>query len=193
MYLHVFCLLAEATRRIHLPCEWPCSCGPCNCVSCCARVGNLKKADRLLEVGFRDELNEIITACPRDRQTMLFSATMTDEVEDLVSLSLNQPVRLFVNKNSQVTSNLTQEFVRIRETRESAREAIVLSLCTRSYTSKCLIFVQAKAMAHRLRIILGLAGLKAGELHGSLTQAQRLQSLSEFTRGDVDFLVSRAL
>lgn len=149
----------------------------------------LDEADRLLEVGFKDELEMIISACPRQRQTMLFSATMTDEVEDLTAMSLHEPVRLFVNKNSQVTSNLTQEFIRIRGAKEQHRESIVLSLCCRTYKKKCLIFAQAKVTAHRLRIILGLAGLRVGELHGALTQAQRLQSLNDFTKSKIDFLV----
>ena len=149
----------------------------------------LDEADRLLEVGFKDELDLIIAACPRERQTMLFSATMTDDVEDLTSMSLHEPVRLFVNKNSQVTTNLTQEFIRIRGAREGHREAILLSLCCRTYKKKCLIFAQAKVTAHRVRILLGLAGLRVGELHGALTQAQRLNSLAQFTKGEVDFLV----
>jgi ATP-dependent RNA helicase DDX27 len=102
----------------------------------------LDEADRLLEVGFKDELEMIIAACPRERQTMLFSATMTDEVDDLVSLTLHQPVRLFVNKNTQTTSNLTQEFIRIRQGGERNREAILLSLCTRAFKARTLIFVQ---------------------------------------------------
>ena len=114
---------------------------------------------------------------------------MTDEVEDLTSLALHEPVRLFINKNSAVTSNLTQEFVRIRSTREIHREGIVLSLCSRTFTEKCIIFVQAKTTAHRMRIIFGLAGLNAGELHGKLNQAQRLQALDQFSAGEVDFLI----
>eukprot|EP00041_Stephanoeca_diplocostata_P025562 m.671598 g.671598 ORF g.671598 m.671598 type:complete len:776 (+) comp22774_c0_seq3:184-2511(+) len=153
----------------------------------------LDEADRLLEVGFKDELNSIIKACPRHRQTMLFSATMTDEVEDLVSLSLHEPVRLFINRNSQVTSNLTQEFVRIRKQRENCRESIVLALCSRIYTSKCLVFVRSKVLAHRLRVIFGLAGLSAVELHGALSQAQRLESLARFTKHEVDFLIATDL
>jgi ATP-dependent RNA helicase DDX27 len=102
-------------------------------------------------------------------------------------------VRLFVNVNTQVTSNLTQEFVRIRKSRESAREAIVLALCSRVYTSRCMVFVRSKVQAHRLRIIFGLAGLKVAELHGALTQTQRLSSLALFTRSEVDFLITTDL
>ena len=110
--------------------------------------------------------------CPRERTTMLFSATMTDEVEDLIGMALREPVRLFVNRNNQVTNNLTQEFIRIRPTREQDREAVVVSLCKRTYTQRVLLFVNSKKLAHRLRIILCLLGLKAGELLGSLTQVQ---------------------
>jgi hypothetical protein len=142
------------------------------------------QADRLLELGFKEEVNEIIRNCPKGRQTMLFSATMTDEVgarwnesgycirvelhvsivkqrtpvrpalaifcfvlffvkrgdsqrtcihdvqvDDLIALSLHEPVRLFVHKNTETASNLVQEFVRIRQTRETDRDAFLLGVC----------------------------------------------------------------
>lgn len=65
----------------------------------------------------------------------------TDEVEDLIKLSLREPVRLFVDRNTSVTSNLTQEFVRIRPTKEGDREAIVLSLIRRTYRSRVVVSV----------------------------------------------------
>ncbi|KAG1080152.1 hypothetical protein G6F42_023445 [Rhizopus arrhizus] len=72
---------------------------------------DMDEADRMLEDGFADELGEIIKACPRSRQTMLFSATMTDNVDQLVRMSLNNPVRLFVDPSNQAASRLIQEFV----------------------------------------------------------------------------------
>jgi hypothetical protein len=86
----------------------------------------LDEADRMLEEHFEDQLNEIIRLCPRGRQSMLFSATMTDEVKELVRLSLNQPVRLFVDSNMDVAANLQQEFIRIRPNREDDRQAVIL-------------------------------------------------------------------
>jgi ATP-dependent RNA helicase DDX27 len=77
----------------------------------------LDEADRLLDEGFEDELNEILRFLPRNRQTMLFSATMTDEVEELVKLSMKEPVRIFVDPNAKTAARLTQEFVRVRENR----------------------------------------------------------------------------
>lgn len=87
-------------------------------------------------------------------------------------MSLHEPVRLFVNKNTSVTSNLVQEFVRIRAAKEPFREAIVAALCRRTFKTRTLVFVRSKNHAHRLRIIFGLMHLRAGELHGKLTQAQ---------------------
>ncbi|KXJ25263.1 probable ATP-dependent RNA helicase DDX27 [Exaiptasia diaphana] len=149
----------------------------------------LDEADRMLDEHFKDQMDEIIKLSNRGRQTMLFSATMTDEVEELVSLSLNQPIRLFVDSNTDVAYNLTQEFIRIRQNREDDRLAIVTALCSRTFSDHCLVFAQTKWMAHKLRIILGLLGLNVEELHGNLTQLQRLESLRKFKDGEVDFLV----
>eukprot|EP00123_Amoebidium_parasiticum_P017680 comp23942_c6_seq1/m.42330 comp23942_c6_seq1/g.42330 ORF comp23942_c6_seq1/g.42330 comp23942_c6_seq1/m.42330 type:complete len:839 (-) comp23942_c6_seq1:320-2836(-) len=153
----------------------------------------MDEADRLLELGFKDEIEEVVKACPKGRQTMLFSATMTDEVDDLVSLSLHEPVRLFVDRNTVTASNLIQEFIRIRPNRERDRDAILLALVKRTFKNNCIIFFRSKASAHRMKIIFGLMGLKASELHGNLTQAQRLESLEKFKHGEVDFLLATDL
>jgi ATP-dependent RNA helicase DDX27 len=86
---------------------------------------------------------------------MLFSATMTDNIDDLVALSLNRPVRLFVNEKTQLTSRLVQEFVRIRGTREEAgKTAILVSLCMRTYKSESIVFFKSKAQAHEMKVRL---------------------------------------
>lgn len=132
----------------------------------------LDEADRMLEDGFADELNEIINTIPKSRQTMLFSATMTDSVDKLIRLSLNRPVRLMVDRKKSTVKGLVQEFVRIRPQREKQKLAMLIHICKTLVTTRCIIFFRSKVLAHRIRVIFGLFGLKATELHGSLTQEQ---------------------
>ncbi|CBQ73546.1 related to DRS1-RNA helicase of the DEAD box family [Sporisorium reilianum SRZ2] len=181
----------------------------------------MDEADRMLEDGFADELNEIVKSCPKGaRQTMLFSATMTDDVEQLVRLSLKRPVRLFVDPKRTTAKKLIQEFVRVRgsgpggvagadglagvgdepststvgkRSEDAQRPALLLALCTRTFTSQVIIFVRSKKLAHQLKIVFGLLGLSAGELHGDLSQEQRIDALTDFRDGKVDFLLATDL
>lgn len=132
----------------------------------------LDEADRMLEDGFADELNEILTTIPKSRQTMLFSATMTDTVDKLIRVGLNRPVRLMIDAKKNTSGTLTQEFVRLRPGRESKRLGYLLHLCKEIYTGRVIIFFRQKREAHRVRIVFGLLGLKAAELHGSMSQEQ---------------------
>lgn len=126
----------------------------------------------MLSDGFADELAEIIKSCPPSRQTMLFSATMTDSVDELVKVSLNHPVRLFVDPKRSIARSLVQEFVRVRAGKESERSALLVALCKRTFKSNVIIFFRSKKLAHQMRIVFGLLGLKCEELHGDLSQEQ---------------------
>lgn len=127
-------------------------------------------------------------------------------MKDLAAVSLKQPVRIFVNSNTDVAPYLRQEFVRIRPNKEGDREAVVSggyknllqysmeyrmafymlalnydyvvsALLTRTFQDHVMCFTQTRKQAHRLHILLGLMGLKVGELHGELSQNQRLENL----------------
>ncbi|KAH1042359.1 hypothetical protein GYH30_024585, partial [Glycine max] len=140
------------------------------------------EADRLLELGFSAEIQEL---------NMLFSSTMTEEVDELIKLSLPKPLRLSADPSTKRPATLTEEVVRIRRMSEVNQEAVLLSMCSKTFTSKVIIFSGTKQPANRLKIIFGLAGLKASELHGNLTQAQqRLEALEQFRKQQVDFLVA---
>lgn len=153
----------------------------------------LDEADRMLETGFEDELNEILKTIPKSRQTMLFSATMTDSVDKLVRVGMNRPVRLSVDAKKSTTAGLVQEFVRLRPGRESMRLATLCLLCKNVFTERTIVFFRQKKEAHRVRIVLGLLGIKAGELHGSMTQEQRISSVNAFREGKMTHLLATDL
>ena len=156
----------------------------------------MDEADRMLEDGFKDELDEIVNHCPKNRQTMLFSATMTDKVDELVRLSLNKPVRLFVDPKKSTSKRLTQEFVRVRSNDANdikQRTAALISLCKRTFRQRVIIFFRSKVLAHRMRIAFGLLNLKADELHGDLSQEQRLNALEKFKNEKCDYLLATDL
>ncbi|KAG4991110.1 hypothetical protein JHK87_024567 [Glycine soja] len=130
------------------------------------------EADRLLELGFSAEIQEL-------------------EVDELIKLSLSKPLRLSADPSTKRPATLTEEVVRIRRMSEVNQEAVLLAMCSKTFTSKVIIFSGTKQPANRLKIIFGLAGLKASELHGNLTQAQqRLEALEQFRKQQVDFLVA---
>ncbi|KAG1684308.1 hypothetical protein DVH05_024624 [Phytophthora capsici] len=149
----------------------------------------LDEADRLLELGFTEEVLELVRMCPVQRQTMLFSATMTSKVDQLIDLSMKRPVRISTDPLFDMAKHLVQEFVRIRPNREDDREAILLALCTRTFRTNTIVFMETKSHAHRMMIIFGLAGIKAAELHGNLQQRERLEALQKFRDGTVDILL----
>ncbi|TNY21649.1 P-loop containing nucleoside triphosphate hydrolase protein [Rhodotorula diobovata] len=169
----------------------------------------LDEADRMLEEGFRDELEEIIGAAPRSRQTLLFSATVTESIQQLTRLSMSKPVRVKIDEMGAAAKGLEQEFLRVRGDRagesielnsrsgERHREALLVALCTRSFaTGRTIIFFRSKAQAHRMKILFSLFGEgleRSDELHGDLTQEQRLSSLKRFREGEIGFLLATDL
>jgi len=153
----------------------------------------LDEADRLLEMGFKDEIHEIVKLAPAQRQTLLFSATMTEQVKDLIDLSLRHPVRLAADESAAAPKALTQEVLRLKGKSSLKKEATLLALVSRSFkdSGRVIIFFSTKQKAHRAKILFGLADLPlAVELHGDMTQAARLQSLEDFRTGKAGFLLA---
>jgi ATP-dependent RNA helicase DDX27 len=134
-------------------------------------------------MGFMQEIEEIVKTLPKNRTSLLFSATMTEHVDKLIKLSLNRPMRILVEDTYRVATGISQEFVKLTSDVEIEREAalygflnlkflIFSAICSRNVHEKCLIFCQHKKTAHRLRIMFNLFNLTASELHGNLTQAR---------------------
>ena len=96
---------------------------------------------------------------PVQKQTLLFSATMTTEVARLSDLSMKRPVKISVDEVMNVASHLRQEFVRITPSLDKSREALLLALCSRTFKTKTIVFFPLRWQAHRMKIVFGLCAL----------------------------------
>lgn len=121
----------------------------------CIHALVLDEADKLLKLGFISEIKEIAKTLPKQRQTMLFSATMTEEVQKLMELSLKKPVRIAADPSGRVPRQLVQEIVRLKgDEMRSQKEAILCALCSRTFSQgQVIIFCSTKRRVHRLKLL----------------------------------------
>jgi ATP-dependent RNA helicase DDX27 len=110
------------------------------------------------------------------------------DVESLGSVSLRNPALLASDDYQDSPHALTEEVVRLKPHQETDREAVLMALCQKVCPHRALVFFPAKHVAHHAKVAAGLLGMSAGELHGNLSQAQRLEALEAFRSGKVDLL-----
>uniref|UniRef100_A0A6A7FVL9 RNA helicase n=1 Tax=Hirondellea gigas TaxID=1518452 RepID=A0A6A7FVL9_9CRUS len=153
----------------------------------------LDEADRILDDYFEEQMSDIIGRCRTSRQTLLFSATMTTEVKRVATAALNEPIKVFVNSNTDVAQGLRQEYVIMKDGKTETRNATLIFLLIHVFNNNTIVFLPTKILCHRLYVILRMCGLQVGELHGKLPQSARLQNLAKFAKGDLRVLLATDL
>jgi ATP-dependent RNA helicase RhlE len=147
----------------------------------------LDEADRMLDIGFLPDLQRILSYLPKQRQTLLFSATFSPEIRRLAQSYLQDPVTVEVARPNATATNVEQHFYSVAD--EDKRRAVCQALRQRSIT-QALVFVNSKLGAARLARSFERDGLKTAALHGDKSQDERLKSLAAFKAGEVDVLVA---
>lgn len=146
----------------------------------------MDEADRLLSMDFDEALDKILEVVPRERNTFLFSATMTSKVSKLQRASLRKPVKVEVSSKSDTAAGLVQNFLlvpfKFKQTYFAALVAHFIHYSVMVFTDTCL-------GAQRLSIFLRHMGMKSICLHGNMSQAQRLGALSGFKAKEQRILV----
>ncbi|KAH7889468.1 DEAD-domain-containing protein [Phlebopus sp. FC_14] len=147
----------------------------------------MDEADRLLDMDFGADIDQILKVIPRERTTYLFSATMTTKVAKLQRASLSNPVRVEVSSKYQTVSTLLQYYLFVPLVHKDAH---LIYLANELASNSIIIFTRTVHDAQRLSIILRTLGFPAVPLHGQLSQSQRLGALNKFKTGGRKVLVA---
>jgi ATP-dependent RNA helicase RhlE len=157
-----------------------------NCVLNQVEYVVLDEADRMLDIGFLPDLQRILSYLPKQRQTLLFSATFSTEIKRLAESYLQDPVLVEVARPNATATNVEQRFYSVST--DDKRAAVCKVLNDRGI-KQAIVFVNSKLGCARLARSLERDGLKTNALHGDKSQDERLKALDAFKRGEVDVLV----
>ena len=146
----------------------------------------LDEADRMLDMGFADQLNQIIDALPPGRQSFLYSATLPTDLEELVRMSLRDPFHAVVAKPATPADGVTHT---LHNTTPGAKTSLLLSLL-KDGDESVLVFTRTKNRADLIAETLRRSGHRAAEIHGNLSLERRRASLEGFRRGRYRILVA---
>ncbi|MGA0610297.1 DEAD/DEAH box helicase [Caldimonas sp. KR1-144] len=147
----------------------------------------LDEADRMLDIGFLPDLQRILSYLPKQRQTLLFSATFSPEIKRLAQSYLQDPVLVEVARPNATAATVEQRFFNVDD--DDKRRAVRQILRDREL-SQAIVFVNSKLGAARLARSFERDGLKTNALHGDKSQDERLKSLAAFKAGEVELLVA---
>src|ERR1700712_3689421 len=147
----------------------------------------LDEADRMLDIGFLPDLQRILSYLPKQRQTLLFSATFSPEIKRLAESYLQNPILVEVARPNATATNVEQHFYSVST--DDKRRAVLKLIKDRGLT-QALVFVNSKLGCARLARSFERDGLRTNALHGDKSQDERLKALEAFKSGEVDVLVA---
>ncbi|KZZ66273.1 DEAD/DEAH box helicase, partial [Oleiphilus sp. HI0128] len=147
----------------------------------------LDEADRMLNMGFIDEINKIIDRLPSERQSLLFSATLTDDVRFLAKTVKDEALEIAISPEATAATTIDQWLITVDKDKKSA---LLSHLIIENQWDQALIFIEKKHGAAKLAAQLGKRGIHAEAIHGDRSQAMRAKILNDFKSGEIKFLVA---
>lgn len=147
----------------------------------------LDEADRMFDMGFINDVRRIVSALPRQRQTLLFSATMPEDIQQLAEQILTDPVRVEVTPQATTVERIAQSVFHVEK---QNKRALLEHLLADSTVQRALVFTRTKHGANKLAEQLMRANIRSEAIHGNKSQAAREKALSKFKSGAVRVLVA---
>ena len=156
------------------------------------RLGNvqtvvLDEADEMLNMGFIEDIESILSTVPDERQTLLFSATMPGPIQKIAERFMQDPILVKVKAKEMTVSLIDQFYVELRENEKFDTLARLLDIQT---PELAIVFGRTKRRVDELASALNIRGYMAEGIHGDLSQAKRLSVLKKFKEGNIDVLVA---
>ncbi len=145
------------------------------------------EADRMLDLGFSEEISEVLDLVPVERRTMLFSATYTQLIRDLAGRMLQDPEYIEVTPSNTAAESVVQKAHLVDR---SNKRALLIHQITRGRWSQVLVFTRTKHGANKLTERLAAKGISVAALHGNKSQSFRTRTLKEFKNGEIRILVA---
>ncbi|MSQ21604.1 MAG: DEAD/DEAH box helicase [Betaproteobacteria bacterium] len=147
----------------------------------------LDEADRMLDMGFIHDIRRILSLLPKPRQSLLFSATFSNEIRTLANTLLSNPAVIEIERHRD-TSDLIKQ--RVHPVAVGRKRELLAHLVTKGDWQQVLVFTKTKHGANRLAEQLEKQGINSATIHANKSQSQRTRALAEFKRGDVRVLVA---
>ena len=147
----------------------------------------LDEADRMLDMGFIHDVKKVLAAVPKDKQSLLFSATFSDEIRDLAATLLKNPQSVQVTPRNTTVQRITQV---IHPVGRGKKKALLAHIIQEQNWSQVLVFTRTKFGANNVAEFLTKNGIHAMALHGNKSQTARTQALAGFKSGDIRALVA---
>ena len=147
----------------------------------------LDEADRMLDMGFIHDVKKVLAAVPKEKQSLLFSATFSDEIRDLAATLLKNPQSVQVTPRNTTVQRITQT---IHPVGRGKKKALLAHIIQQHNWSQVLVFTRTKFGANNVAEFLTKNGIHAMALHGNKSQPARTQALGGFKSGDIRALVA---
>jgi ATP-dependent RNA helicase RhlE len=147
----------------------------------------LDEADRMLDMGFIHDVKKILALVPKEKQSLLFSATFSDEIRDLASALLKDPLHIQVTPRNTTVQRITQV---IHPVGRGKKKALLVHIINQHNWSQVLVFTRTKFGANNVAEYLTKNGIHAMALHGNKSQGARTQALAGFKSGEIRALVA---
>ncbi|MDP3226453.1 MAG: DEAD/DEAH box helicase [Acidovorax sp.] len=147
----------------------------------------LDEADRMLDMGFIHDVKKVLALVPREKQSLLFSATFSDEIRDLANTLLKNPQSIQVTPSNTTVQRITQV---IHPVGRGKKKQVLLHIIQQHNWSQVLVFTRTKFGANNVAEFLTKNGVQAMALHGNKSQSARTQALAGFKSGDIRALVA---